>query len=344
MDWMFNPNEQPILVLKSAPNSSYSTSMQIPPNPSSSSPLYTSPSCFFFISIQQQSSTNMESRKSTQAPLLVFFSFALLLATVQSVTPPGTIERTTKQQILVSIPPSSEASGPTGGASELFLSSPSGKFEGYLLRRETAPGAGGFGNDFCYIQIQEGGKSVWESECAPVTTANTCSLVFSDAGLEIFDGSRSSWDTDADGEQLETLVMVDTGDMQIRDKDGELAWKASDNPLSNQECGSVGSPGLNAAHAPFAHPIGDRTVFGQPEDNQQQGSGSGVSQQQPLGFQQPLNSQPFSGLTQQPFGANNQQPLVDNSPFDSASSRHLASQHGVGSAVLIAALVAYGVL
>lgn len=190
----------------------------------------------------------------------------------------------------------------------------------------TSPGAGGFGNDFCYIQIQESGHSVWESECAAVSNVNTCTLVFSDDGLAIFDGSRSTWDTNADGEQLETLVLLDSGDMQIREHKGDLVWRASDNPIVNQECGSVGSPGLNSAHPPFASPVPGREInFGQPlGGGQQQGQGSLGNQQQPsLGFQQQQQQPSLGGVAlNQPFGVNNQ-PLVDNTPFDSGSPREM---------------------
>ncbi|XP_019055012.1 PREDICTED: uncharacterized protein LOC109115433 [Nelumbo nucifera] len=268
----------------------------------------------------------MESHKPNEANLflcfLIFLFSSLLL--VQAATPPGTIERTARQQLLASIPPIHEAT-PTSGSSQLFLTSPSGKYSAFLLRRETSFGAGGFGNDFCYIQVQdESGQSVWESECASVSNVNSCTLVFSDAGLEIFDGSRSSWDTNADGEQLETLEMLDKGDMQIRDKDGNLIWKASDNPISNQNCGSIGAPGLAPALPPFAKPISNGNLhFGQSANNQ--GQNSQLGDQQPLEqLGDHLNHQPYSAPNQ-PFGANQQQqqqqPLIDNTPFDSGSSR-----------------------
>ncbi|XP_058078133.1 uncharacterized protein LOC131226448 [Magnolia sinica] len=260
--------------------------------------------------------------------LLFFSSSFLLFPSTHAITPPGTIERTTKQQVLATIPPNTEAPQ-TPGSSQPFITSPSGKYQGYLLRRETSPGAGGFGNDFCYIQIQSSGHSVWESECAAVSNENACTLVFSDAGLEIFDGSRSSWDTDADADDaLETLVLIDRGDMQITDRSGNLAWKASDNPIANQECGSVGSPGLASGLPPFASPIaGGGLNFGQPlgGNTQQPGLVGNQQQKQPTlgGYQQqqqqqlPFN-QPLSGLNT-PFGVNSQ-PLVDNTPFDSRAS------------------------
>lgn len=295
----------------------------------------------------------MESFKTQISSSNLFSSLTLLLSssllllflpTTQSITPPaGTIERTTKQQILASLPPTSHESAPS---SELFLTSPSGKYEAYLLRRVTNPGAGGFGNDFCYLQIQESGHNVWESECAVVSNVNTCTLVFSDAGLEIFDGSRSTWDTDADGDRLETLVLLDSGDMQIREHEGDLVWRASDNPIVNQECGSVGSPGLSPAHPPFASPVPGRDInFGQPlggsHQQQQQsslGSSLGYQQQPSLGTQQqqqPLGQQPSLGGVglNQPLGVNSN-PLVDNTPFDSGSERKMEITCMVGGVAL----------
>lgn len=144
----------------------------------------------------------------------------------------GIIQRTTAQQILATLEPNSYQT-----PMHPILSSPSGDYSVYFLRRATIPGAGGFGGDFCYVQVRETktGQSVWESECTPMSTANTCSLVFSDQGLEIFDGSRSAWDTGVDvSVHLEFLEMVDEGDMRIRDQNGDLVWRASDDPRSNQ--------------------------------------------------------------------------------------------------------------
>ncbi|XP_020581242.1 uncharacterized protein LOC110025237 [Phalaenopsis equestris] len=210
---------------------------------------------------------------------LLYFSFSSFLfrlsAQTESSAPPGTIQRATKQQLLVAIPPGEATALPP------FLISPAGKYVAYFLRTPTAPDAGGFGNDFCFIQVQDtgAGESVWESECAPVSTSNTCSLVFSDDGLEIFDGSNSAWDSDAQsssGDPLQSLELVDVGDMRIRDNEGELAWKASDDPRSNQRCGERGSPGLGPTMPPFAEPMGgsSKMPFGQQAaDGQGQGGG-----------------------------------------------------------------------
>lgn len=250
--------------------------------------------------------------------LLVGLFMSLLLVTTKCDTIHGTIERATKQQILATIPPNTVTTGDDASpAGQLFLASPLGKFKAYFLRRETAPGAGGYGNNFCYIQVQESGHSVWESECTPVSNANACTLVFSDAGLEIFDGSNSAWDTDADGDGLETLEMVDNGDMRIRDKDGNVAWKAGDNPLSNQECGTLGAPGMGYAHAAFAHPIGgQKQVFGQT-----------VAHQNPF----PENGMVLGQELDQPVAAGGlEQPLVDNNPFDSGSPEGVLPKLGIG--------------
>ncbi|KAK9129498.1 hypothetical protein Sjap_009985 [Stephania japonica] len=301
----------------------------------------------------------MESLKTLKANLLFHFFVVLSgwnsLLIAQAVAPVGTIERSTKQQILASIPPPGHEAIPP----QLFLTSTAGAYSAFLLRRETSQGAGGFGSDFCYIQVQDhSGSSVWESECTPVSNVNTCTLVLSDAGFEIFDGSRSAWDSDVDVDEhvhLERLELMDTGDMQMRDNEGELSWKASDSPASNQNCGSVGAPGQAPAHPPFAAPIhSNKGPFGQPQPvNSQpqqplaapaqptthfygsplQPGPAGLPQQvgsnQPIPVpaadaDQPLPGQPLSAGLNQPIGVlgNSQQPnLVDNTPFDSGSMR-----------------------
>uniref|UniRef100_R7W1H9 Uncharacterized protein n=1 Tax=Aegilops tauschii TaxID=37682 RepID=R7W1H9_AEGTA len=111
----------------------------------------------------------------------VMSSIAVLLLLSCSLTaataPAGTIERVSKQQILASIPPGGHASPPV-----LFLTSPSGKYAAYFVRTHTAPGAGGLGADFCYVEVMAGGEgegggsathaSAWESECRPVEGGN----------------------------------------------------------------------------------------------------------------------------------------------------------------------------
>nr|CAN68078.1 hypothetical protein VITISV_016832 [Vitis vinifera] len=247
--------------------------------------------------------------------LLIFISSFVLPG--HALSPAGTIERSTKQQVLASLPPSHETTQ-LSGSSQLFLTSPSGRYEAFLLRRETSFGAGGFGNDFCYIQVQEGGR------------------------LEIFDGSRSAWDSDADGDHLQMLDLLDAGDMQIRDEEGELAWKASDNPVVNQNCGSIGAPGLAPETPPFATPIEEKTPFGQDQQQQPQ---LGDSQQ---GLTQPLSAvnQPFSTLNQ-PLGVNiNQQGLVDNTPYDSGAQeeRKLTTIIVIALVSLISLMAALGLL
>ncbi|KAK9270488.1 hypothetical protein L1049_026068 [Liquidambar formosana] len=231
----------------------------------------------------------------------------------------------------------------------MFLISPSGKYAAFLLRSQTSMGAGGFGNDFCYIQVQESKQSVWESECAPISNVNTCTLLFSDAGLEIFDGSQSAWDTDVDGEHLQKLELLDEGDMQIRDEEGELAWKASDNPAVNQNCGSIGAPGLSTALPPFARPISqEKQPFGQSLDNNEQQSQVGYQQVPEVGYSQQSMNLPFSGFNQpfsslnQPSGVNNQQGLVDNTPFDSGVSKEKIFHMGVALVSVIGLMAAYG--
>ncbi|KAK1297635.1 hypothetical protein QJS10_CPB15g00477 [Acorus calamus] len=256
--------------------------------------------------------------------------------TTTTTTPiPGTIDRTTKQQILSTIPPTTDAeSSPSPPNPDPFLTSPSGKYAAYFLRHVTAPNAGGFGNDFCFVQVKDTstGNSVWESECAPVSNVNTCTLTFTDAGLEIFDGSRSSWDTSVDGQNLEVLELVDEGDMRIRDKDGNQVWRASDNPRVNQVCGLAGSPGLSPAKPPFAAPIGGSTryPFGQQQGQGQQQQGLGLG----LGGSGVGQAQASLGLNG--GGEQVKQPLVDNTPYDSGYSVRVEWWVGVGVAGLLA--------
>ncbi|GMY28252.1 Glutamyl-tRNA(Gln) amidotransferase subunit A protein [Fagus crenata] len=300
--------------------------------------------------------------------LLIFLSSSLFPS--QSLTPAATIDRTTKQLVLASLPASHETTPTSSSSSQLFLTSPSGEYAAYLLRRETSSGAG---SDFCYIQVQEGSVSIWVSKCTSISNVNTCSLVFSDAGLEIFDGSQSSWNIKANGNHLKSLNLVDSGDMHIRDKDGKLVWKASDNPTINQNCGSqLGSHELlaPALPSPFATPISNKTPSsgqslnsqeGQSELGYQQEQETGYPQQglnqplsgfnqpfsspnQPLsGFNQPISStnQPLSGFNQpfssinQPFGTNNQQGLMGNTPLNNGVSGKNAFMQGVVLVCLI---------
>ena len=256
---------------------------------------------------------------------LLIFLFSSLFPS-QSFSPAGTILRTTKQQVLASLQPSHETT-PTSSSSQLFLTSPSGQYAAYLLR-ETSNGAGGFGSDFCYIQVQESSVIIWVSKCASISNINTCSLVFSDVGLEIFDGSRSAWDTKANGKLLKTLNLLDSGDMQIRGKDGKLVWKASDNPIINQNCGSQPSSGFNQPFSSTNQPL---SGFNQPFS----------------GFNQPFSStnQPLSGFNQpfssqnQPFGTNNQQGLVGNTPFGNGVSR---KKPFMGGDVLASLIITFG--
>jgi hypothetical protein len=163
---------------------------------------------------------------------------------------------------------------------------------------------------------------MWESECAPSSTANTCTLLFTWNGLEIFDGSNSLWDTGAassDDNFLLSLELVDQGDMRIHDKDGELAWKASDKPRVDQHCGMPGSPGLAPALPPFAEPIGrdNNFPFGQSQQLPQAanpinlgGAGQGL-------LHQPNSEAATANIgVGQSFGFSSQ-PLVDNTPYDS---------------------------
>ncbi|KAG2542163.1 uncharacterized protein LOC120692364 [Panicum virgatum] len=298
-------------------------------------------------------------------------ALALLLPSHAAATAPpaGTIQRVTKQQILASIPPHWDENP------VLFLTSPSGKYAAYFMRSQTAPGAGGLGADFCYLEVLDTtapgaeGRSVWESECLAVSTVNTCALVFSWNGLEVFDGSTSVWHThDAQSDEhnfLETLQLVDQGDMRILDKGGELAWKASDEPRAAQHCGMPGSPGLTSALPPFAEPIGHGGSSDLPfgDGNGADGAGVGAgSVAQPEAPLPPLPQPelPLAPLPQeedelggaaatgqagasagQVFGFGNQ-PLVDNSPYDSGALKHGCSLVGISVALGFGVAVAMG--
>ncbi|RCV45643.1 hypothetical protein SETIT_9G470800v2 [Setaria italica] len=283
----------------------------------------------------------------------ICLALAFLLPSHAAVTaaPAGTIQRVTKQQILASIPPHWDENP------VLFLTSPSGKYAAYFMRSQTTPGAGGLGADFCYVEVLDTtapgaeGRSVWESECLAVSTVNTCALVFSWKGLEVFDGSTSVWhthDTKSDDQNfLETLQLVDQGDMRILDKGGELAWKASDEPRAAQHCGMPGSPGLASALPPFAEPIGHGSSdlpFGFGQGAGGVGVGGVAQPEAPLAAPLPQPELPLAPLPQEAdefggaaaaaaaqgqagagageaFGFGNQ-PLVDNSPYDSGALKH----------------------
>lgn len=240
--------------------------------------------------------------------LLPFFTSADEVAPAAAPTiPSGKIYRSTKQQILATIPPASTDPVP-------FLTSLSGKYTALLLRTPTAPGAGGFGNDFCIIQVQdtETKQALWESECAPVSTSNACTLIFDDDGLEVFDGAVSVYSTDADGNHVNELELVDQGDMRIIDKDGELSWKATDEPRSGQRCGLPGSVGLAPETPPFAGVIGSNGgtgPFGQGQQAAVAAGGGGGGGEQVAGDEE--------------------QPLVGETAYDSGSLRGLDVEVGL---------------
>ncbi|XP_062201215.1 uncharacterized protein LOC133903772 [Phragmites australis] len=281
--------------------------------------------------------------------LLPCIAILLLLCSslAAATSPAGTLERVTKQRILASIPPG-------GGPPVLFLTSPSGKYAAYFVRTHTVPGAGGLGADFCYVEVigktaghggaegegAAGGTSLWESECRPISTVNSCALLFSWDGLEVFDGSEEVWhgETNRDGTNfLQTLELVDDGDMRIRDKDGELAWRASDEPRHSQRCGAPGSPGLGTALPPFAEPLGAHSSnlpFGQepggnghvaelPEGELPQAadvSGGAAAFGGATGVAGPeLGQGEHDAAAVGGVAAGFGQPLVDNSPYDSGA-------------------------
>uniref|UniRef100_A0ACD5TVZ9 Uncharacterized protein n=1 Tax=Avena sativa TaxID=4498 RepID=A0ACD5TVZ9_AVESA len=278
---------------------------------------------------------------ATYTTLCLLFAF-LLPSYATATAPTGMIERETKQQILASIPPHGQENP------VLFLTSPSGKYAAHFLRSQTVPGAGGLGADFCYVEILDASEpgteaqSVWESECLAVSTINTCALVFSWKGLEVFDGSNSVWHThdteSVDNNFLRTLELVDEGDMRILDKGGELAWKASDEPRAAQHCGMPGSPGLVSAAAPFAQPIGQGSgnlPFGQDEGGNNGNGNAGIAQPElPLVAGQGQAVEDVG----QTIGFGNQ-PLVDNSPYDSGALKHGCSLLGTGLSLGVTAAI-----
>uniref|UniRef100_A0ACD5X0A7 Uncharacterized protein n=1 Tax=Avena sativa TaxID=4498 RepID=A0ACD5X0A7_AVESA len=271
--------------------------------------------------------------------IAVCLSFAFLLPSYATASvPTGMIERETKQQILASIPPHGQENP------VLFLTSPSGKYAAHFIRSPTVPGAGGLGADFCYVEILDAsepgveGQSVWESECLAVSTINTCALVFSWKGLEVFDGSNSVWHThdteSVDNNFLRTLELVDEGDMRILDKGGELAWKARDEPRAAQHCGMPGSPGLVSAAAPFGQPIGKGSgnlPFGQDEGGNGNGN-AGVAQPQAAVYGGVAGQGQAADDVGQTIGFGSQ-PLVDNSPYDSGALKKGCSLLGAGAAL-----------
>lgn len=311
--------------------------------------------------MQLQSNSQLKLKTSRSSSMAYSPSFFLLIsvsyffvfpssladdAAAGAAIPSGTILRKIKQQILATLPPDC----PPNSAAP-FLASPSGKFIASLVRRGTAPGAGGLGNDFCFIQVHDSatGAAAWESSCQPVSSANACSLVLCDLGIAVFDGSRDAWDTGADNNNNfpASLELVDLGDMRVIDKDGELVWKASDEPRANQHCGLPGSPGLSTGEPPFVAPIGGRgnPPFGQPRPIGNNLINSGIDDQLPItpnpipDTALPLSPAPAPaplagdeglppanvGFGQElkglGIGAGQQHPLVDNSPYDSGSSR-----------------------
>ncbi|XP_051189107.1 uncharacterized protein [Lolium perenne] len=153
------------------------------------------------------------------------------------------ISRTTEQQIIASAAPAAFADADADDQSDLeglpFLASPSGSFAAYLRRATTVDNV----RDVCYVEVvqQQGGgggtSSVWESECTPVSGADTCDLAFSPVGLELFAGGHSLWDTAVDSDP-EMLSLDGAGDMRIVSRDGVTVWRTRDEPWTGQRCGA----------------------------------------------------------------------------------------------------------
>lgn len=301
-------------------------------------------------------------RASTLLSLLslLFFHFAASLAQSGA----GTIQRTKDQLLLASLQPSTEATSTSPGSisSQLFLTSPSGSSTVYLVRPVNSASSGG--HDYCYIQVQGGGSIVWKSACASISQANTCSLVFSGSGLEIFDGSQSSWRTNVNGghnRNPETLLLLDGGDLRIRDQRGRVMWMASESQAVDQNCGSFGTPRENFAFSPLGSP----SHKDEPESLSSSSSSSSSSLEQSLdqngeesemGYnnnyqqqqetmnypqQQMINRPSLAGFNQ-PFGASTQEGLEDNGPFENGvSEKRLRIGVFLGSLITLLACLHY---
>ncbi|KAJ3682572.1 hypothetical protein LUZ60_015145 [Juncus effusus] len=230
--------------------------------------------------------------------VISFPSQALSYGSLSSSNAPvGIIRRARKQQIIAYITPDSQEKVVP------FLTSPLGKYTAFLVRHGSLSRSNGYRKDFCFVQVQETEtrKKMWESQCASIHNVNACTLLFSKKGMEIFDGSKSVWDTNADSTEynfLVTLELVDEGDMRIHDKDGKLAWKASETPGVNTHCGVKMA---RSARPPFAQSIGQEGDLPRAADLGLGGQGGRMN-----GVGQAFG---FSDL-----------PLVDNTPYDSSGT------------------------
>ncbi|CAL5063149.1 unnamed protein product [Urochloa decumbens] len=176
----------------------------------------------------------------TMASLAILLLLARLSSSIAVSSSNSYISRSAEQQVIATIAPAI-VPDVDGQSTQPFLTSPSGSYAAYL--RRTVDAAGGLGRDACYVQVQQagggnaGGSSLWESDCTPLGGADACDLAFSPAGLELFAGGHSLWDTGVDGDPG-TLSLDDGGDMKIVSKDGVTVWTASGEPWTGQECGS----------------------------------------------------------------------------------------------------------
>ncbi|URD77368.1 Translocase of chloroplast [Musa troglodytarum] len=288
-----------------------------PPSPAFKSlPPSSDPSQLTFTALRPIEPAAMDSRTSLLPLFLASLLLLLLSPPARATIVPGSIERTTKQQILASIPPhAAEAAVP-------FLTSPSGKYTASLVRRQTAPGAGGLGNDFCYIQVQDTGaeRSMWESECGPVSSANTCAAVFTAYGLQVFDGSNPVW---TPGRSPPTTTSWRRWSWSTRatcaSGTSTASWRGR-RATTRARTRTAACPALRygAGCAPFAVPIGgdnQNLPFGQPAPSAQQQL---LPPQSNTMYDQEQPQHPFGGASQA-FGFNGH-PLVDNTPYDSGCS------------------------
>ncbi|GLJ20964.1 hypothetical protein SUGI_0383050 [Cryptomeria japonica] len=193
----------------------------------------------------------------------------------------GSIVRTQTQQVLAalntpngnSVPViqgsgSSVVNTPAGNGftvTQPFLTSQSGTFTSMLVRKQTNPGIGGLGLDYCYVDVinTAAQQSIWESPCQGVTTTSPCILLLTDDGLQINDGNNEVWNNGADNYQ--SLILLESGELRMVDNNGQSSWSANDDPLVNQNCGTALSPGsLPFIQPAFSSPLQVDLPNGQP--------------------------------------------------------------------------------
>ncbi|GLJ20966.1 hypothetical protein SUGI_0383070 [Cryptomeria japonica] len=217
---------------------------------------------------------------------LVFLVLSNMLSKGSCQAGVGSIVRTQMQQVLaflntpngnsvsvVQVSGSSVVNTPAGNGftvTQPFLTSQSGTFTAMLVRKQTNPGLGGLGLEYCYVDVinTAAQQSIWESPCQAVTTTSPCILLLTDDGLQINDGNNEVWNNGADNYQ--SLVLLESGELRMVDNNGQSAWSGNDDPLVNQNCGTALSPGsLPFIQPAFSSPLeadlpNGQSVFNQP--------------------------------------------------------------------------------